>query len=171
MIRRLNFGSGSIQPDGWHNVDIEDHGQQYIGSTELFEDNHFDMIVAHCSLQMVEYHEIVNVLKELRRILKPQGVLRFSLPNILTGFRAYEEDNIDWFPNNEVDIDTRFSSWLIWYSTTRSLYTPIAIMYKLMEAGFKENVPADYKRSHFLIDGITELDTRSGECFFIESRK
>jgi hypothetical protein len=47
-MRRLNFGCGSIQPAGWENVDREDFGQPHLGSTSLFDDNTFDIIVAHC---------------------------------------------------------------------------------------------------------------------------
>lgn len=171
MIRKLSFGCGSIQKEGWHNLDLQDMGQQYVGSTELFEDNYFDYAVAHCSLQMVEYHSLVGVLKDICRVLKPGGILRVSLPNILAGFRAYEEDNIDWFPNNEIDIDSRFSSWIVWYSTTRSLYTPKAFMYKLLEAGFKDMFGTEFGKSAFIAEGITELDSRHHETFYIDSQK
>src|SRR6476469_7430783 len=120
-MRKLNFGAGSIMPPDWSNVDVEDFGQEYVGSTELFANNTFDIAVAHCSLQITEFHDIEKILTELHRILKPGGVLRISLPDIVRGFQAYQAGDIDWLPNGETDIDERFSAWLTWYSTTRTL--------------------------------------------------
>lgn len=160
---RLNFGCGSIQPNGWVNVDHEDHGQQRIGSTELFLDNTFKVVVAHCVLQMTPHHELPQLLEELRRILCATGVLRLSLPDIEVGFDAYRTGYIDWFPNGEVDLDDRFSNWLTWYSTTRTLLTYRATCTRLWTAGFTR-----VRRVSFDPD---QLDTREGECFFIEATK
>lgn len=121
-LRKLNFGCGSIPLD-WSNLDVEDFGQEYVGSTELFADNTFDIIACHCALQITEFHNIEKILAELHRILKPGGVLRISLPDIVRGFQAYQVGNIDWLPNGEDNIDERFSAWLTWYSTTRTLLT------------------------------------------------
>src|SRR4051812_19569505 len=111
-MRKLNFGAGSIQPADWSNCDIEDFGQEDVGSTELYADNTFDIAVAHCSLQITPYHDIEKILTELHRILKPSGVLRISLPDIVRGFQAYGEGDIDWLPNGEDNIEERFSAWL-----------------------------------------------------------
>lgn len=170
MVNKCNFGCGSIRKEGWIGVDKEDFGQFTIGSTELFEDNYFDMIVAHCSLQMNEYHEIVNVLKELRRVLKPNGVLRISLPDIITGFQMYNKGNIEWFPNGEENIDMRFSSWLTWYSSTRTLLTQAALRLKLLEAGFTVS-DSEFGKTALSTIEICELDSRCGEVYFIEARK
>lgn len=171
-MRRLNFGCGSIQPEGWENVDKEDFGQRYIGTTHVFNDYEFDYIVAHCTLQINDFNEIIGLLSELRRILKPNGVLRISLPDISEGFKHYSEGDIDWFPNGESDLDTRFSAWLTWYSTTRTLLTPRALIQKLNEAGFSQFELASFGESKLLPGmAITDLDTRQHECYFMEARK
>lgn len=172
MIRKCNFGCGSIVAPGWHNVDLQDFGQQFIGSTELFKDSYFDIIVAHCSLQMVEWHDLPKVLKDLRRILKPDGILRISLPNIVQGFKEYAIGNIDWFPNGEEDLDERFSSWLTWYSSTKTLLTYHALRQLLFAAGFIGPILlAPFKETKFQFPEIVELDTREHECYFMEARK
>jgi predicted SAM-dependent methyltransferase len=168
-MRRLNFGCGSIQPAGWHNLDRDDFGQEHVGSTELFEDDTFDVIVAHCSLQLTEYDDVPKLLAELRRVLKTGGVLRVSLPDIARGFTAYATNNLSWFPNGEDSIDDRFSNWLTWYSTTRSLWTPDAIINRLRDAGFNGYI--DEFEFGVGATGATELDDREHECFFIEATK
>jgi predicted SAM-dependent methyltransferase len=167
----LNFGCGSIQPEGWVNVDMEDFGQEHVGGTELFDNDTFETIVAHCTLQITEWHELVDHLKELHRILKPGGVLRVSLPDIERGFKALQEDDIDWFPNGEDNINDRFSAWLTWYSTSRTLLTPRALANKFGEAGFTVVGKGDYKVSALADELITELDTRENECYFMEAGK
>lgn len=166
-----SFGCGSIVADNWHNIDKENFGQEYVGSTELFEDNYFDIIVAHCSLQTNEWHEIGNVLKELYRILKHDGILRISLPDIETGFDNYKNKKIDWFPNGEKDLDVRFSAWLTWYSSTKTLLTPHALIMKLGEAGFRCASRTEFKHSVYSDSEITELDSRQFETFIIEAMK
>jgi predicted SAM-dependent methyltransferase len=168
-MRRLNFGCGSIQPADWENVDREDFGQPHLGSTSLFDDNTFDIIVAHCSLQLTEYDDVAAVLGDLHSILKTGGVLRVSLPNITAGFSAFERGDIDWFPNSEPNLDDRFSNWLTWYSTTRSLWTVNAIIHRLYEAGFVKVELCEFGRSG--VAGAEQLDTREGECFFVEALK
>lgn len=170
---KLNFGCGSIQPDGWVNLDTSPEfgmdvlppmALEYTYSTAHFDDDHFDLIVAHCALQQVCYNEVPGQLQELCRILKPEGVLRISLPDIVRGFIAYSNDDIDWFPNGEDSTDARFSNWLTWYSTTRSLWTQPEIMALLSEAGFSTVCGAEFEGEEF-------LDTRQGECYFVEAVK
>lgn len=170
-MNRLNFGCGSIQPAGWVNLDRDDHGQgaqEYGDISGLLVDT-FDIIVAHCSLQMTEYNDVPATLCALHKVLKPGGVLRISLPDIYRGFRAYATGEIDWFPNGEDSIDDRFSNWLTWYSTTRSLWTPQAIKDRLLEAGFVKVYACSFGESTF--EGAAELDSRRGECFFVEAVK
>lgn len=170
-VKRLNFGCGSIQPEGWVNVDVEDFGQEHVGSTELFADHEFDIVVAHCVLQTFLHEQWPKVLEELRRITRQTGpgdtgLLRISLPDIERGFQAHRDDDIDWFPNNESNIDDRFSNWLTWYSTTRTLLTPIAALHQVKRAGWRRVAQHRFRQS--LRHEAAELDTRKGECFFIE---
>lgn len=175
-MKKCNIGCGSIQPAGWHNVDIQNMGQEYIGGSGLFHVDEFDIVVAHCFLQMIEWHRVIAELSGLKRILKPGGVLRISLPDIEEGFKQYKLNNIDWFPNSEDDLAIRFSAWLTWYSTTKTLLTATACMAKLEDAGFGVAMKVDYKETWFLRDtelgrDIVSLDTRQHECYFIEAKK
>ena len=161
-MKRLNFGSGSIQPDDWDNVDIVDYGQEYVGSTELFKDDTYDTIVAHCVLQTFGYEELPKIIKELRRILKPGGRLYITMPDIVMGFKQYLINNYSWFPNSELDMDLRFSNWLTWYGTGKSLLTAHALMRLLQDSGFLDtwqNISNGRRKSL--------LDTRIEECYMV----
>lgn len=171
MLRKLSFGCGSVQKEGWYNLDQEDFGQQFIGSSDLFPDEHFDIIVAHCSLQMNEWHSINNALKDLHRIIKTGGVLRISLPDMLRGFRAYQENDLDWFPNSGIDVDEKLSGWVNWFSTSKTLLTPNELARRLFGAGFIKVMKMPFWKSVLGPNEITELDSRENECFIIESIK
>lgn len=170
-MHKCSFGCGTIQKDGWANVDREDLGQEYIFDSSELPTDCFDMIVSHCSLQMNDYHSIISVLKDLHRSLKNGGVLRISLPDIVRGFENYNKGNILFFPNGEENISVRFSAWLTWYSTTKTLLTQEALRLFLLDAGFNVVSDADYNKTVLSTGEITELDTRQNECYFIEAKK
>lgn len=174
IMKKLNFGCGSIQPKGWDNIDIEDFGQEFVGTIDLFAENTYDIIVAHASVQQFEWHDIVNQLKELHRILKPGGVIRISLPDIVRGFEFYQNGDSRFFPNSEEFLDEKFSAWLTWYSTSKSLMTERALMMKLRDAGFSEWKSARFLQSEYFTEPpiyIIQLDTRQGEFYFVEAKK
>ena len=176
-MRKLNFGCGSIQPEDWDNVDIDTEffrgkdTDNIFGSTSNMEDNTYDIIVAHAVVQQFEWHNIVNELKELYRILKPGGIIRISLPDIERGFEEYKKGNIKFFPNGEEDINDRFSARLTWYSTSKSLLTKGAIKLKLNKAGFQLIRRVDFKKTTSICPESVELDTREHEFYFIEATK
>lgn len=179
-MKKLNWGCGSIQPKDWLNYDIDPQFNALCGidSVEFwdptrapFDDDTFDIIVAHCSLQIVEWHSLVAQLQDLRRILKPGGVIRISLPDIWQGFKAWDSGDKGWFPNGEDDLDERFSAWLTWYSTTKSLLTIGALRSKLANVGFEHIRPVSFKKTSSAYPESIQLDTREGECYFVEAIK
>jgi predicted SAM-dependent methyltransferase len=174
MLHKLNLGCGSVQPEGWVNVDKEVFGQEYqfeLTPDIAFNANHFDVIVAHCSIQMNEFKAIPTLLETLFKILKPGGAIRISLPDIIRGFEAYKAKDIDWFPNGEENLHLRFSAWLTWYSTTKTLLTQKALVNLLTDAGFVDIISVDFKQTYQDTKEIIELDTRDGEVYFMEARK
>lgn len=181
-MNKLNFGCGSIQPEGWYNVDQDPSFQQNkpgtpftLQSTEKFSDGFFDIIVAHAVIQQIEWHELVKQLKDLHRLLKAGGVLRISLPDIKEGFSRYKEGDLSWFPNGEENLADRFSAWLTWYSTSKTLLTEGALINKLKEAGFSDVGICDFKKSCVFNNEenpeIVTLDTRENEFFFVEATR
>lgn len=167
----INFGCGSIQPSDWVNVDIDPEFNTKYKNLHLIPDNSCDMIVSHATICGIDYHEIKKIFIDFHRILKPSGVVRISLPNILAGFNAYTNNDIDFFPNSEDNLDRRFSAWLTWYSTSKTLLTEKALEYKLNDSGFKNISHVKFKETVYSNSKIYELDTREHEFYFMEAMK
>lgn len=168
---KVNFGCGSIQPVGWVNVDFDETFKAPVKHLGEIDDNSVDIIVAHCVLQITETKNLDFLLRDILRVLKPGGTVRISLPDIIRGFKEYELDNKDWFPNNEDFIDDRFSNWLTWYSTTRTLLTAKSLRYKLHKNEFERIHGVRFKETVSNNIEILELDTRENECYFMEASK
>ena len=167
----INFGCGSIQPSDWTNIDLDPEFNTEHRDLELIPDNSCDILVCHAIVCCVKYHDIEKVLLEFYRVLKPGGVVRISLPDIVSGFEAYKNNNINFFPNSEDDLDKRFSAWLTWYSQSASLLTDKALQYKLQDCGFSSVSKTNFKQTSYSNEKIYELDTREYEFYFVEAVK
>jgi predicted SAM-dependent methyltransferase len=167
----INFGCGSIQPSDWINIDIDPEFKTEYRDLSLIDDNSCNIIVCHAIICCVKYHDIEKVLLEFYRVLKPGGVVRISLPDIVSGFDAYKNNNINFFPNFEDDLDKRFSAWLTWYSQSASLLTDKALQYKLQDSGFSSVSKTEFKQTAYSNEKIYELDTREYEFYFVEAVK
>jgi predicted SAM-dependent methyltransferase len=167
----INFGCGSIQPSDWTNIDLDPEFNTEHRDLELIPDNSCDILVCHAIVCCVKYHDIKKVLLEFYRVLKPGGVVRISLPDIVSGFDAYKNNNINFFPNSEDDLDKRFSAWLTWYSQSASLLTDKALQYKLQDCGFNFVSKTEFKQTVYSNEKIYELDTREHEFYFVEAKK
>lgn len=167
---KVNYGCGSIQPEGWINVD-SDNDFNVLTNLDSVNNDSVDIMVAHAIIQQIEWHDLVKQLSDLRDKLKEGGVLRISLPDIQRGFKALEEYDHEWFPNGEDDIHERFCAWITWYSTSITLLTPEALIDKLKAAGFEFVQRVQFKETVFSDSSITELDTRKNEFYFMEARK
>ena len=167
----INFGCGTIQPSDWTNIDLDPEFNTEHKNLDLIPDNSCDILVCHAIVCCVKYHDIEKVLMEFHRVLKPGGVVRISLPDIISGFEAYKNNNINFFPNSEDDLDKRFSAWLTWYSQSASLLTPKALEYKLYDSGFSSVSKTEFKVTAYSNEKIYELDTREHEFYFMEAKK
>lgn len=171
MTTRMNFGSGSVQPDGWVNVDKNvdwDHMENwhrwsdeppeaglywmdivegpnpvepeiYPGGFPETWTERFDYIVANHSLSDLTHHELPAALAELHRVLKPGGVLRVLVPDLLEAVEAYWRHEESWFPQDERtgDIDAKLCTFIGWFGTARSNFTEGYLYDLLKGAGFQ----------------------------------
>ena len=167
----INFGCGSIQPIDWTNIDLDPEFNTEHKNLDLIPDNSCDILVCHAIICCVKYHDIEKVLSEFYRVLKPGGVIRISLPDIVSGFEAYKNNNISFFPNSEDNLDRRFSAWLTWYSQSVSLLTDKALQDKLSAIGFQNVIKTQYKQTTLSNTKSYELDTREHEFYFVEAKK
>jgi predicted SAM-dependent methyltransferase len=98
MKKYLHIGCGeNILPKPFLNLDIRKTGGgvDYIGLAYplKFKKNSFDLVYASHVLEHFKKKDTLNVLKEWVRVLKPNGILRISVPCFDNLIKIYKSDN------------------------------------------------------------------------------
>ena len=81
----LQIGAGPHQLAGWLRTDLEpDLKAVYLDATKRFPfaDETFNYIVAEHIIEHIPYEDALKMLRECYRVLKNDGVIRISTPNI-----------------------------------------------------------------------------------------
>ncbi len=177
-IRRLNWGCGAEGEAGWINSDQKE-GPGVDISCDIrdglpLETDSIDYAVSIHALPEIPYPELVPALVELRRVLKPGGVLRLSLPDLDKAIAAYQRGDRSYFliPDEEVSsMGGKMIVQLTWYGYSRSLFTTDFVEELLSKAGFGRVDRVAYQVTNSAIPGITELDNRERESLFVEGTK
>ena len=91
----IHLGCGKLSHPDFINVDLSlfphIHHLSDIENLKMFKDNYADLIyTCHC-LEHIPHPDIVTVLEEWRRVLKPGGCLRISVPNFQTIVKIYND--------------------------------------------------------------------------------
>lgn len=177
-VKRLNWGCGRHPAPGWLNSDLK-AGPGIEISCDIrdglpLESDSFDYIVSIHALPEIQYPDLFPVLQELRRLLKPKGVLRLALPDLDKGIQAYLCKDRDYFliPDDEVkSIGGKLIVQLIWYGYSRTLFTHDFVEELLHKAGFSHVSRCHYKETNSPYPEIVELDNRERESLFVEAVK
>ena len=178
-VKRLNWGCGSWTPEGWINSDIKDEPGVNLVCNILegglpLEDGSIDYAVSIHALPEMPYPNLLPVLQELRRVLKPGGVLRLALPDIDKGIAAYQRGDRDYFLIPDEDAKSpgaKFITQMLWYGYSKLLFTRDFIEEMLLKAGFSRVVQCQFKQSSSPWPEILELDNRENESLFVEAYK
>ena len=178
QIKRLNWGCGGCGEPGWINSDIKS-GPRVDLCCDIRQglpigDNSFDYAVSVHALQEIPIADVVPVLGELRRVLKPKGVLRLVLPDLEKGFRAYQRGDREYFmvPDDDAKcLSGKFVYQILWYGYSRTLFTGDFIDELLRNAGFGRTTACQFRQTHGPFEGIIELDSRPQESLFVEAVK
>jgi predicted SAM-dependent methyltransferase len=178
MTRRLNWGCGPIAPYGWVNSDIAAHPGVEVVADILrglpLADNEFDYAVSIHALPEIAFHDLAAALAELRRVLRPDGVVRLGLPDLDKAIAAYVAKDADYFliPDEQAtSLAGKLIAQLTWYGVSRCMFTSDFATELLARAGFRNIVPCRFHQTASEFPGIVELDDRELESFFIEARK
>ena len=97
---KLHVGGKETHPD-WKILDIEPRPEvDYVGNASdlsQFDSNFIDVIYASHVLEHFHYRlndELINTLKEWHRVLKPEGKLLISVPDLKTVCWLYLHPNL-----------------------------------------------------------------------------
>jgi len=177
-VRRLNWGCGEYPPPGWLNSDIKSTpGIDIVADVRTglpLDADSMDYVVSIHALPELPYKDLVPALVELRRVLKPGGVLRLSLPDLDRGIAAYKGGDPDYFHVPDEDarsIGAKFVTQMIWYGYSRSLFVHEFVEELLEKAGFTRIERSAYKQTSSPFADIVELDDRELESLFVEAYK
>jgi SAM-dependent methyltransferase len=177
-VARLNWGCGDHTAPGWINSDIKDDSHADLVCDILdglpLEDDSVDYAVSVHALPELPYPDVVPALRELRRVLRPEGVLRLALPDLHKAIDAYTLGHDDYFQVGEDEVRSqggRFIVHTLWYGYSRTLFTPDFIEELLLKAGFTNVVACQYRQTASRFPEIVELDNRERESLYVEATK
>lgn len=175
---RLNVGCGPCAAPGWINADARaGQGVDLVGDIRsglALDSDSMQYIVAIHVLQDLPYTDIPIALKELRRVLVAEGVLRLGLPDLDRAIRAYLSGDHAYFYVPDCDahsIGTKLVTQLVWYGSVRTPLTFDCMEEWLLREGFHDIRRCAFRRTLSRYPDIVTLDNRPRESFFVEARK
>jgi predicted SAM-dependent methyltransferase len=178
QVRRLNWGCGEWAQPGWINSDVKpEPGIDIVADIREglpLESDSIDYAVSIHSLPEIPLTELVPTLAELRRVLKPGGVLRLALPDLDKGIAAYHRKQREYFKVSDEDAKSmggKFITQMLWFGYSHSLFTHEFIEELLLKAGFARVEYCEFKQTSSPYQEIVELDNREEESLFVEAVK
>ena len=92
MKLHLGCGKRNFGPD-WVHIDGANfpHIVSYDITKLSYEDNSADLIYSSHTLEYFDRFEVMDVLKEWNRVLKPGGILRIAVPDFQAMIKLYNE--------------------------------------------------------------------------------
>jgi predicted SAM-dependent methyltransferase len=145
---RLHLGSGPIRIDGWTNVDVTayDGVDVVLDVREPWPFENVELIFAEHFLEHLTLAEGLGFLRECRRVLRDDGVLRLSTPNLdwvwLTHYKPPDELSSEEQLVGCLEINRAFHGW-----GHEFLYNFRTLQLALEAAGFEEVIAREYGES------------------------
>ena len=161
---KLHLGCGERFLEGYYHIDINnfDHIDHIgpVSDLNMFENGSVFEIYASHVLEYFDKFESLEVLKEWKRVLEPNGILRLAVPNFENLVKVYEStkdiDNIIGPVIGRWEIN---QNELIYH---KQIFDELSLSKQLKEVGFKKVVKWDWK--DFISDHI-DYDDHSQAYF------
>ena len=174
----IQLGCGENLPKNFDNIDffptkIRDiksikhicHDLRY---TLPYEDNTFDGGFSEHTIEHFYYNEVINLLKETKRILKPNSIFRITVPD-LGKYIDFYSGNISNSFFDKFDYKAQAFWNLTQNYTHKSIWNYELLSDKMKEIGFKEVVEKKFNEGenpNLLLD----LDSRKFETLYVECK-
>ena len=103
---KLHLGCGPVVLPGWINIDVQHYPNVAVmrlpDGLKRFPSGAASFVYCSHMVEHIEYpDQVMQLAKEIYRILKPGGALRFVVPGIERIIRAYVADDKEFFRNQE----------------------------------------------------------------------
>lgn len=175
-IRRLHWGCNDKTPAGWINSDIKERPGIDLSCDILdglpLDDESIAYISSQHALQELTITDQEKALRELRRVLKPNGVLRLCLPDLDRSIAAYQSGRREYFKVDDWEtLSGNFICHILWYSYNHTLFTYDFAEELLRKASFRDVCRVAYRQTASPYPEIVELDSRPEESFYVEAFK
>lgn len=153
---KLHLGCGKRYIPGFIHVDAVnfDHIDHVatIDNLSFIQDNSVDLIYNCHVLEHFKRNDVVRVLKEWNRVLKPNGILRISVPD----FRALCEVYIRTKDLNLV-VGPIFGRQNYLYNIHYNIFDEVSLTKNLLDAGFTDINRYDWRNTeHANIDDYSQ---------------
>ena len=147
---KLHLGCGKRYLPGYIHVDLDSHSHidycHSISTLPMFENESVNLIYSCGSLSYFDREECADVLKEWRRVLKPEGILRLSLPDFESIVKVYLQNGKDL--DGEGILGPIFGKWKITSENGefKNVYQKTVYDYNSLKKLLNDNGFVDYKK-------------------------
>ena len=174
----IQIGCGTNLKVGFENLDFfpmrfkEIFSYNHIGhdlrKTLPYKDDMFEGAFSEHTLEHLYYDEAIQLLKEIKRILKPNHVFRCTVPD-LKKYNDFYNDNLkgDFFDKFTYKAQAFFN--LTQNYGHRSIWDYEILSEKMSEIGFKDIKQKNFKEGDNL-DLLLDLKFRSPETLYVECK-
>jgi SAM-dependent methyltransferase len=174
--RRMHLGCGSRAAAGWLNVDRRplpgvDVVADVRGRLPL-PDGALACVVANHVLQDLAWADVVPALGELRRVLRPGGVLRFAVPDLARAMEAFRRGDGRWFyvPDGDaVRPGAKLVTQCVWYGAVRTPFTWDFALESCERAGFARVEQVGFRETASGRRDLVAFDDRERESLHVEA--
>lgn len=169
----MNLGAGGQTGPGWTSLDRAGDVDVIHDLTELrlpFDDNSVDGAIAHHVLDLLNPLQIADLLRDVRRVLKPGAMLRVSSAHLEAGIEAALNRQPAWFPEPRGSLEETLGWFITQGGARRSHLNPERLYRAFVEAAFAWSAHQPAGRT-LGPEWLIAFDSRPEESFYVEAAK